>query len=159
MEFESIDKEPDNMEPSTIPKQFEWRGSGRGPSRVTPPDISLHNVDGPLYTVHVLRVGHNPQNFNSKHTYPAPYAHHQVADGVTRAKLERSMSVREPVKCTITLITGRDIGPILVDPGDTWDRAWLLQELHALHIDPLNVQYVIGTHGHADHIGVSLLSV
>ena len=145
MDIDPTHKELISAEQSAIPKQFEWRGSGR-PSQISFPDISLHNIPGPLYTVHILRVGHNPQNFNLKHLYPPYYAHHEVAAGVTRAKLERSLSIREPVKCTITLITGRDIGPILVDPGDTWDRDWLLQELHALHVDPLHVQYVVGTH-------------
>ncbi|XP_035004065.1 metallo-beta-lactamase domain-containing protein 1 isoform X1 [Hippoglossus stenolepis] len=52
---------------------------------------------------------------------------------------------------TITLITGPKI--ILVDTGGPWDRDFLLTTLKERGLDPGDINLVVGTHGHSDHIG------
>ncbi|CAH8646722.1 unnamed protein product [Heterobilharzia americana] len=53
--------------------------------------------------------------------------------------------------CTISLLKGPKL--ILIDPGSPWDSLWLLSELQARGISPLDIDYLICTHGHIDHIG------
>ncbi|CAJ1086485.1 Transmembrane 4 L6 family member 5%2C partial [Xyrichtys novacula] len=52
---------------------------------------------------------------------------------------------------TISLITGPRT--ILVDTGGPWDRDFLLQTLKDRGVDPGDVDMVVGTHGHSDHVG------
>ncbi|XP_005807998.1 metallo-beta-lactamase domain-containing protein 1 isoform X2 [Xiphophorus maculatus] len=52
---------------------------------------------------------------------------------------------------TITLIRG--VMDILVDTGGPWDREFLLQSLKRRGLEPGDLQLVVGTHGHSDHIG------
>ncbi|XP_037336820.2 metallo-beta-lactamase domain-containing protein 1 [Pungitius pungitius] len=52
---------------------------------------------------------------------------------------------------TITLITGPRT--ILVDTGGPWDRSFLLTTLKKRGLEPRDIDVVVGTHGHSDHIG------
>ncbi|KAM4713779.1 metallo-beta-lactamase domain-containing protein 1 [Anableps anableps] len=52
---------------------------------------------------------------------------------------------------TITLIKG--LRDILVDTGGPWDREFLLQSLKQRGLEPRDINLVVGTHGHSDHIG------
>ncbi|XP_034532660.1 metallo-beta-lactamase domain-containing protein 1 [Notolabrus celidotus] len=52
---------------------------------------------------------------------------------------------------TISLITGPRT--ILVDTGGPWDRDFLLKTLKDRGLDPGDVDMVVGTHGHSDHVG------
>lgn len=52
---------------------------------------------------------------------------------------------------TITLIRG--IRDILVDTGGPWDRDFLLHSLKQRGLEPRDINVVVGTHGHSDHIG------
>ncbi|KAM9424137.1 metallo-beta-lactamase domain-containing protein 1 [Pholidichthys leucotaenia] len=52
---------------------------------------------------------------------------------------------------TITLITGPRT--ILVDTGGPWDRDLLLKALRDRGLEAADVDVVVGTHGHSDHIG------
>ncbi|XP_053199532.1 metallo-beta-lactamase domain-containing protein 1 [Scomber japonicus] len=52
---------------------------------------------------------------------------------------------------TITLITGPRT--ILVDTGGPWDRDLLLFTLKERGLLPGDINLVVGTHGHSDHIG------
>lgn len=52
---------------------------------------------------------------------------------------------------TITLITGPRT--ILVDTGGPWDRDFLLMTLKERGLEPGDVNFVVGTHGHSDHVG------
>ncbi|XP_062301047.1 metallo-beta-lactamase domain-containing protein 1 [Scomber scombrus] len=52
---------------------------------------------------------------------------------------------------TITLITGPRT--ILVDTGGPWDRDFLLITLKERGLLPGDINLVVGTHGHSDHIG------
>ncbi|XP_075943212.1 metallo-beta-lactamase domain-containing protein 1 [Anarhichas minor] len=52
---------------------------------------------------------------------------------------------------TITLITGPRT--ILVDTGGPWDREFLLTTLKKRSLEPGDIDVVVGTHGHSDHIG------
>uniref|UniRef100_A0A8D3DGU3 Metallo-beta-lactamase domain-containing protein 1 n=1 Tax=Scophthalmus maximus TaxID=52904 RepID=A0A8D3DGU3_SCOMX len=52
---------------------------------------------------------------------------------------------------TVTLITGPRT--VLVDTGGAWDRDFLLASLRERGLEPADVELVVGTHGHSDHIG------
>ncbi|KAM9836544.1 metallo-beta-lactamase domain-containing protein 1 [Aulostomus maculatus] len=52
---------------------------------------------------------------------------------------------------TITLIRGSRT--ILVDTGGPWDRDFLLTTLKERGLDPGDINMVVGTHGHSDHVG------
>ncbi|KAK2852101.1 hypothetical protein Q5P01_008377 [Channa striata] len=52
---------------------------------------------------------------------------------------------------SITLIQGPTT--ILVDTGGPWDRDFLLKSLKDRGLEPGDVNLVVGTHGHSDHIG------
>ncbi|KAL7375148.1 hypothetical protein ABVT39_012744 [Epinephelus coioides] len=52
---------------------------------------------------------------------------------------------------TITLITGPRT--ILVDTGGPWDRDFLLTTLKERGLEPGDIDVVVGTHGHSDHVG------
>ncbi|XP_067117928.1 metallo-beta-lactamase domain-containing protein 1 [Osmerus mordax] len=52
---------------------------------------------------------------------------------------------------TITLLTGPKT--VLVDTGGPWDREFLLARLKEKGFEPGDIDVVVGTHGHSDHIG------
>lgn len=81
------------------------------------------DLSGQPYSVSVLKVGYS---------LPQP-------DGTFRAD------------GTITLITGTKT--ILVDTGGPWDRDFLLNSLKERGLEPQDINVVVGTHGHSDHIG------
>lgn len=81
------------------------------------------NFPGHPYSVSVLKVG-----------YCLPQT-----DGTFRAD------------GTITLLTGPLT--ILVDTGGPWDRDFLLVTLKERGLAPGDINLVVGTHGHSDHIG------
>ena len=65
---------------------------------------------------------------------------------------ERSGSVvRQRAGCTISLIRGQTY--ILVDTGGPSESATLLASLARQALRPEDIQYVISTHGHIDHVG------
>ena len=53
---------------------------------------------------------------------------------------------------TVTLVTGPRT-TILVDTGGPWDRDLLLTTLGERGLETGDVEWVVGTHGHSDHIG------
>lgn len=87
--------------------------------------VGLHELafHGQPYSVAILKVG-----------YCLPQA-----DGALRAD------------CTISLITGPRT--ILVDTGGPWDRDFLQMKLKEKHLEPADIGFVVGTHGHSDHVG------
>lgn len=52
---------------------------------------------------------------------------------------------------SITLLTGPTT--ILVDTGGPWDRDFLLSKLQEQGLAPDDIGFVVGTHGHSDHVG------
>ncbi|XP_065670108.1 metallo-beta-lactamase domain-containing protein 1 [Hydra vulgaris] len=52
---------------------------------------------------------------------------------------------------TSTLIKGNT--NILVDTGGVWQKDHLLKRLNEENLSPNEISYVVGTHGHSDHIG------
>ena len=52
---------------------------------------------------------------------------------------------------TITLLTGPKT--VLVDTGGPWDQEFLLARLKEKGFEPGDIDVVVGTHGHSDHIG------
>ncbi|KAI3376718.1 hypothetical protein L3Q82_017145 [Scortum barcoo] len=85
--------------------------------------LSESHFSGQPYSVSVLKVGYCVSQ----------------ADGTYRAD------------GTITLITGPRT--ILVDTGGPWDRNFLLMTLKDRGLKPGDINFVVGTHGHSDHIG------
>ncbi|XP_056156268.1 metallo-beta-lactamase domain-containing protein 1 isoform X1 [Lampris incognitus] len=81
------------------------------------------DIAGEPYSVSVLKVGY---------CRPQPDGSFQ-ADG------------------TISLLTGPKT--ILVDTGGPWDRRFLIAALQDKGQQPEDVDFVVGTHGHSDHIG------
>lgn len=92
-------------------------------SRITTIPESQLDFYGQPYSVSVLKVG-----------YCLPQT-----DGTSRAD------------GTITLITGPRT--ILVDTGGPWDRDYLLMKLKERGLEPCDINIVVGTHGHSDHVG------
>ncbi|XP_028847647.1 metallo-beta-lactamase domain-containing protein 1 [Denticeps clupeoides] len=80
-------------------------------------------IAGHPYSISVLKVGY---------CLPQP-------DGSTRAD------------GTISLLRGPRT--ILVDTGGPWDRDFLLCQLKQRNLAPDDVELVVGTHGHSDHVG------
>lgn len=91
--------------------------------KTVPFSESQLDISGQPYSVSVLKVGY---------CLPEP-------DGTFRAD------------GTVTLITGPRT--ILVDTGGPWDRDFLLLRLKERGLEPAGVHWVVGTHGHSDHIG------
>lgn len=54
--------------------------------------------------------------------------------------------------CTCTLVTGKHLN-ILIDTGSPWDGKNLIDGLQNHGLKPEDVNYVICTHGHVDHVG------
>ena len=55
--------------------------------------------------------------------------------------------------CTCTLIQSKGLN-IIVDSMTPWDKDKILSELKNKHdLDPSQINYVVSTHGHSDHIG------
>ncbi|BES97660.1 unnamed protein product [Nesidiocoris tenuis] len=53
--------------------------------------------------------------------------------------------------CTCTLITGPY--NIIVDTMTPWDGNYILKRLKEFDLTPGDIQFVISTHGHSDHVG------
>ncbi|KAH8862814.1 Metallo-beta-lactamase domain-containing protein [Schistosoma japonicum] len=53
--------------------------------------------------------------------------------------------------CTISLLKGPKI--ILIDPGSPWDSNWLLSQLASRGINSEDIDFIVCTHEHIDHIG------
>jgi len=53
---------------------------------------------------------------------------------------------------TSTLIQNKDYN-IIVDTGGPWEKDLIVAKLNEQNITPVDVNIVIGTHGHSDHIG------
>ncbi|NWH40140.1 MBLC1 protein, partial [Chloropsis hardwickii] len=81
-------------------------------------------IPGPLYSLHVLRVGYNQPN-------PDGSCH---ADG------------------SVTLVHGGPL-TVLVDTGGPWLRSHLPGLLAGHGVTPRDITHVIVTHGHSDHAG------
>jgi glyoxylase-like metal-dependent hydrolase (beta-lactamase superfamily II) len=77
-------------------------------------------------------------------------AMHQV-DVLVTGYVEATSNGRMRAAATITLLRGEPM--ILVDTGDAWQRHELLTTLADREIDPHEIQWVINTHGHLDHVG------
>ncbi|KAL6424306.1 hypothetical protein ACFW04_009843 [Cataglyphis niger] len=58
---------------------------------------------------------------------------------------------RMDANCTCTLIKGTKL--IIVDTMTAWDRVKIIQALAQHNIEPENIDYVVCTHSHADHLG------
>ncbi|XP_053664388.1 metallo-beta-lactamase domain-containing protein 1 [Anopheles marshallii] len=54
--------------------------------------------------------------------------------------------------CTCTLIKGPDCN-VIVDTMTPWDGDLLLQRLQEHQLHPDDIDYVVSTHGHSDHLG------
>ena len=55
--------------------------------------------------------------------------------------------------CSSVLITGTPGANVIVDTMTPWDSDFILQSLRARGLEPDDINYVVGTHGHSDHIG------
>ena len=53
---------------------------------------------------------------------------------------------------TCTLVLNKNM-KIIVDPGGAWQKSLILEKLKEHKLQPEDIDLVIGTHGHSDHIG------
>lgn len=59
---------------------------------------------------------------------------------------------RGQAQCTVSLIKGPK--NIIVDTGSAWDGEWLVSTMWEKgNVRPDNIDYVVCTHGHSDHVG------
>jgi len=63
-------------------------------------------------------------------------------------KINREMKAN----CSVTLIKGEKT-IILFDTLTGWDSDTLIQELKYHHVNPEDINYVVCSHGHSDHVG------
>lgn len=54
--------------------------------------------------------------------------------------------------CSCSLIKAWDLN-IIVDTMTPWDKDRIVQKLKEHNLDPSDINFVINTHGHSDHIG------
>ncbi|XP_044578095.1 metallo-beta-lactamase domain-containing protein 1 isoform X2 [Cotesia glomerata] len=59
---------------------------------------------------------------------------------------------KSEANCSCTLIKGQEIN-IIVDTMTAWDRDKILTALRSHNVKPEEINYVVCTHSHADHIG------
>ncbi|XP_030761000.1 metallo-beta-lactamase domain-containing protein 1 [Sitophilus oryzae] len=57
--------------------------------------------------------------------------------------------------CTCTLIKGPQ--NIIIDTRTAWDGAAIVESLNNVGLSPNDINYVICTHGHSDHVGCNYL--
>ncbi|XP_073992565.1 metallo-beta-lactamase domain-containing protein 1 [Rhodnius prolixus] len=76
------------------------------------------------------------------------YEVHIVAVGYSKA-MENSEGYT--ANCSCTLIKGKY--NIIVDTMTPWDREYILEKLNQFEITPDEIDFVISTHGHSDHLG------
>lgn len=55
------------------------------------------------------------------------------------------------VNCSCSLIIGQK--NVIVDTMTPWDKEKILNALHARNLKPEDIDFVVSTHGHSDHIG------
>ncbi|XP_013382854.1 metallo-beta-lactamase domain-containing protein 1-like [Lingula anatina] len=53
--------------------------------------------------------------------------------------------------CSITLVKGPH--NVIVDPGNAWDKEFVLNALQQHCLTPSDIDYLVATHGHGDHVG------
>ena len=67
-------------------------------------------------------------------------------------------TVNDPLKtnfiadCSVCLITGK-FRPILVDTSGPWNKKKLISNINELGFECKDIEWVVCTHGHSDHIG------
>lgn len=75
---------------------------------------------------------------------------HVLYDGYSRPAATGTQA-----NCSCTLITGCQ--NIIVDTMTTWDGQKLLSALNKHNLTPDDIQWVVCTHGHSDHVGCNYL--
>ncbi|XP_052864263.1 metallo-beta-lactamase domain-containing protein 1 [Anopheles cruzii] len=73
-------------------------------------------------------------------------------EGYSRYEEEEKEPPEMLANCTCTLIKGRDCN-VIVDTMTPWDGDLLLQRLKEHQLHPDDIDYVVSTHGHSDHLG------
>ncbi|XP_014239170.1 metallo-beta-lactamase domain-containing protein 1 [Cimex lectularius] len=76
-----------------------------------------------------------------------PYKIHIISEGYIRP-IEGGGS---HANCSCTLVTGRH--NVIVDTMTAWDKDHILQRLKDHNVNPDDVDFVVCTHGHSDHVG------
>jgi glyoxylase-like metal-dependent hydrolase (beta-lactamase superfamily II) len=70
---------------------------------------------------------------------------------LVRGYVEESLAGRQRAAGTVTLVRGEP--NVVVDTGDPWQRNEILDALASQDLDPADIQVVVNTHGHLDHVG------
>lgn len=73
----------------------------------------------------------------------------EVGSGETFPKADDLPFVR--ANCSCVLITGSV--NVIVDTMTPWDSDFILKSLNSRGLKPDDIDYVVSTHGHSDHIG------
>lgn len=53
--------------------------------------------------------------------------------------------------CSCVLVTGE--ANVIIDTMTPWDGDLLIKSLRTISLDPGDIDYVVSTHGHSDHVG------
>uniref|UniRef100_A0A182VGQ3 Metallo-beta-lactamase domain-containing protein 1 n=1 Tax=Anopheles merus TaxID=30066 RepID=A0A182VGQ3_ANOME len=77
-----------------------------------------------------------------------------LSEGYSKYEQNEPPSADAPMlaNCTCTLIKGPDCN-VIVDTMTPWDGDLLLQRLQEHQLHPDDIDYVVSTHGHSDHLG------
>lgn len=67
--------------------------------------------------------------------------------------VQSGYSTDDKADCSVTLVKSPEIGWILVDTSSPCFKAKLVDALKQQDVSPPDINIVVGTHGHVDHIG------
>lgn len=71
-----------------------------------------------------------------------------LANGYSEMVSEDSMKAN----CTCTVIRDGDL-TVIVDTMTPWDKNFILESLKMECLEPDQIDFVVSTHGHSDHLG------
>ncbi|CAB4067359.1 SSF1_2 [Lepeophtheirus salmonis] len=112
-----------------------------------PKDVFNNQGVGPNFNKGKVNKGPRVTSVKGRKPKRKMYNIHILSVGYSKFEKDTCLA-----NCTSTLIKSPDIN-IVVDTMTPWDKDKLVRELKTHRVEPDNVDYLICTHGHSDHVG------